>query len=72
MQPSTTSSWTWLQDFEVEVVEEDTDVIKRSISGIGYEAYGNSAHIEYYSATHKKWLLGRVAKIIHHFSSFFR
>lgn len=49
----------WPQDFEVEVVEEETDLPKRSISGIGYEAYGDSAHIEYFSATHNKWLLGK-------------
>jgi len=46
------------EDFEVEVVEEETDLPKRSISGIGYEAYGDSAHIEYFSATHNKWLQG--------------
>ena len=41
------------------MVEEETDLPKRSISGIGYEAYGDSAHIEYFSATHNKWLLGK-------------
>ena len=49
----------FLQDFEVELVEEETDLPQRSISGIGYEAYGDCAHIEYFSATNNKWLLGK-------------
>ena len=46
------------QDFAVDLVEEETDLPKRTISGIGYEAYGDNAHIEYFSATNNKWLLG--------------
>lgn len=46
------------EDFAVDLVEEETDLPKRTISGIGYEAYGDNAHIEYFSATNNKWLQG--------------
>lgn len=47
------------QEFHVEVVEEETDLPQRSVSGIGYEAYGADANIEYFSTTNRKWRLGR-------------
>ena len=47
------------QDFHVEIGDDpELDLPKRSISGLGYEAYGNRDHVEYFSLTHKKWLLG--------------
>ena len=47
------------KDFHVEIGDDpELDLPKRSISGLGYEAYGNRDHVEYFSLTHKKWLLG--------------
>eukprot|EP00434_Breviolum_minutum_P018242 symbB.v1.2.016092.t1/scaffold1215.1/size131139/2 len=47
------------EDFHVEIGDDpELDLPKRSISGLGYEAYGNRDHVEYFSLTHKKWLQG--------------
>ena len=46
---------------EVEVDPPDAirpDAIKKTKSGIGYEAYADGTYIEYFSQTHQKWLLG--------------
>lgn len=52
------------QDFHVEIGDDpELDLPKRSISGLGYEAYGNRDHVEYFSLTHKKWLLGNHSAI---------
>ena len=52
------------KDFHVEIGDDpELDLPKRSISGLGYEAYGNRDHVEYFSLTHKKWLLGNHSAI---------
>lgn len=46
------------EDFLVEVDVDSPDELKRTKSGIGYEAYGDEVHIEYFSSTHQKWIQG--------------
>lgn len=45
-------------DLDVLIDDKDTEFTKVK-SAIGYEAYEIGSHIEYWSATHGKWLLER-------------